>query len=117
MVVVVMITIMIMMLSIVTYLNIVADFEPFVLSDQTLEHLGQTYMVANILLQAGYAEAAHDKPQFERTEPATERHSPVAVVDRRVGVSVLQVERIDDQSRRQTDAIAHPHRRAVEVHQ
>lgn len=53
------------------------DLEAGVLPDVGLEPLGETAVLADVLLQALHAEGADHEPQLQGAEPATERDAPV----------------------------------------
>ena len=44
---------------------------------EALEDLGQTAVLADVVLQAFDAVVADDEPQFQRTEAAAQRNTPV----------------------------------------
>lgn len=72
-------------------------------------------MPANVFLQAADAVAPQHEPQLQRSETPAQRHTPMSVVDRCVVVTVLQVERVDDQRRRQQVSVSDPQKGAVEA--
>ena len=59
------------------YPDDVADFESVVGVDQTLEQLGQSAMLADVVLQSGHAVIADDEPQFQGAEAARQRNAPM----------------------------------------
>lgn len=100
-----------------THLHLVADLEPTILADESLELLGEPDVKPDVALQTGNAVGPHDEPQLETAEAAAQRDTPVAVVDGAVGVAVLEVERVDDEGGGEADTVTHPEGGAVEAGQ
>ena len=61
----------------ISYPNLIADFESVVLEYQAFEPLSQAAMLANVVLQAFHAVIADDEPQLQGTESSAKRDTPV----------------------------------------
>ena len=61
----------------ISYPNLIADFESVVLEYQAFEPLSQTAMLADVVLQTLHAVVADDEPQLEGAESSAQRDTPV----------------------------------------
>lgn len=64
-------------LYLVSYSDNVADFKTFVSFDQDFEALGETTVLADVVLQASYTIITEDEPQFQGAETTAQRNTPV----------------------------------------
>ena len=64
-------------MQMISYPNLIADFESVVLEYQAFEPLSQTAMLADVVLQSFHAVVADDEPQLEGAESSAQRDTPV----------------------------------------
>lgn len=77
--------------------HVVQDLEASVFLHVRLEPLSQSYVIPNVLLQAGDTVQSHNEPELQCSKSSTERDTPVTIVNRLARTSVLKIKRIDDQ--------------------
>lgn len=92
------------------------QLEAMIGQHQSLEFLRQTHAFPDVALQTLDAKRAQHKPHFERPKAPTQWYLPVHEVDSDAGVLVLQIQRLHVERAMHCGAIAHPHRRRIEVH-
>jgi hypothetical protein len=61
----------------ISYPNLIADFESIILEDQAFEPLSQTAMLADVVLQTFHSVVADDEPQLQCAESSAQRDTPV----------------------------------------
>ena len=95
--------------------NNVTNFKTLISFDKCFETLGQAAVFSNVVLQSVYTVITDDEPEFKSAEAATQRYTPMPVIDGFARVSVLQENWIDSHGLSQLEVIANPHSGTVKV--